>query len=833
MLESIARLVRASFAPRSRAHNSTPLAPKSPGAPGDFGSTPFKPAEISEPAAAASRAAGDDLERVAPRTAIAYRAELSSLFQLLGEDGIVLFSQSLQAASRTRHVGRIGEIFSESVLRLKRIEGDGARRVGALHAVAPLYAAHPLLVGKALATRAAHPELETDAFHAWVRHGIEEFGGDAHALESFLALESHRARAALAARLPGLPLAEASGALRHYLRALTGVSFSLEASGGAGFADFTIRDGGEGRLFLPGRVAIFDNRDHNFALYKMLAAQAAGRCLFGSQADVAALVAAYDDIRAFFFGLGEGAGGLSHIDFAAAPNTAQTRTLPQRPARITADHACSLFTDPPIARAIFDQVEAGRTLHCMRRTYRGVARDLDALTAPLLASRKTLDGANLTSAAVELLFRLALVGDVGGGAQTHYAALIASLRDIVSAHIYVENSTPADSLRATLNIYRLLPPPAFACQEDSSIQTTDANPNIRESAPHSVSSAPQTSDAPTPPASETDARGARDHEPERDADAPQRPNDLHDQRLPSERSERRFLHPEWDFRLGDYRMDWCCVAECVAPTEITETAAPEPPRLHALRREFERLRPRDLAWRHPFSDGEELAIDAVVERHVERRRRAAPTERIYAARVRERRSVATLILLDISRSTGEPVAGANDATRVIDCARAGLLAFAAALESIGDRFALCAFNSRGRDRVAFFRLKNFSESMSAETRLRIAALRPAHNTRLGAATRHATAWLKREAARTKVLIVLSDGLPHDGDYGDVQYAVADSARALHEARAADIKTLGVAIDAGQSDVPLADMFGAGRFARIRNVLELPDRLPRLYRRWTR
>jgi nitric oxide reductase activation protein len=280
-------------------------------------------------------------------------------------------------------------------------------------------------------------------------------------------------------------------------------------------------------------------------------------------------------------------------------------------------------------------------------------------------------------------------------------------------------------------------------------------------------------------------------------------------------------------------MDWCRVAECVAPTEITETAPSEPPTLHALRREFERLRPRDLVWRHPLSDGEELAIDAVVERHVECRRRAAPTERIYAARVRERRSVATLILLDISRSTGEPVAGANDATRVIDCARAGLLAFAAALEAIGDRFALCAFNSRGRDRVAFLRLKDFSESMSAETRLRIAALRPAHNTRLGAATRHATAWLKREAAHTKVLIVLSDGLPHDGDYGDVQYAVADSARALHEARAADIKTLGVAIDAGQSDVLLADMFGAGRFARIRNVLELPDRLPRLYRRWTR
>jgi nitric oxide reductase activation protein len=208
---------------------------------------------------------------------------------------------------------------------------------------------------------------------------------------------------------------------------------------------------------------------------------------------------------------------------------------------------------------------------------------------------------------------------------------------------------------------------------------------------------------------------------------------------------------------------------------------------------------------------------------------------VYAVRRRTTRSVAALLLLDVSRSTGEQITGAEGKgvpRRVLDGEIESVRYLAAALDRLGDRFAVYAFNSQGRQAVRCFQLKAFAEPIHCLPS-RLAALAPTANTRLGAAIRHATQLLLREAARSRLLLVVTDGLPQDSDYGDVTYAVADTAHALAEAQAVGIKPLGVALEAGQDEALLDMLFGRGRYARIREAARLPEALPRLYRRWAR
>lgn len=817
MFRSLARLVRAPL-PKPDSSSVVPV--------GEAAHAADDP-EVALPAACAARFAETAalLDRLSPEIARRYRTQAAPLIARFGEPAFLAVSDLLNAAGNTRYVGRLDEIHRRTMAALAVIAAEPGLCPDALAAVLPLYGRHPMLGALALDVLAGHPELGVSGFVAWLDRARETCGDDVVKLESFLSLNARAARAALDACLPGLALADVTTTLRHYLRALADRPFRITAadSDDPGLA-LDVISGEDTVVTLPRRVALFEERERNFILYKILAAQGAGRHLHGTYApETAALRTVYETTRGYFEGLGEGAGGLSHIDFAAARNTLIERVLPARPTVVSVGATLALYPDGGIARAIFEAVESARVLARMRREFRGVARDTETLTAPLLASRKTLEGAHLTSAAVELLFRLAVVGSVGDGVEAEYAALTAVLRDAIASCL-VPEATVADTLRATLDIHRLLPPPARQREGQGAIP----NSELRiENGEFSRERGRQ--------------EESEEHPDPNPADGESTGNDVSAESAPEENSpdgktlNSQFSilnYPEWDFRIGDYRADWCRVAER-SPDGEAVGALPELPvgAVATIRREFERLKPRETAWRHPFPDGEDIALDALVAHVVERRRRATPSDRLYAARIRDRRSVSALVLLDASRSTGEPVAG-HETRRVIDCEMESLLAFGAALDHIGDRFALCAFNSRGRGDVRFFPLKHFAESLAILPE-RLARLRPTDNTRLGAAVRHATRLLAREAARTKLLILISDGMPQDGDYGDVAYAVADSGRALGEARALGVKTLCVAVDAGGADARLTAMFGAGHFIRIGDPAELPERLPRLYRKWTK
>nr|MBP9635548.1 VWA domain-containing protein [Nitrospira sp.] len=100
----------------------------------------------------------------------------------------------------------------------------------------------------------------------------------------------------------------------------------------------------------------------------------------------------------------------------------------------------------------------------------------------------------------------------------------------------------------------------------------------------------------------------------------------------------------------------------------------------------------------------------------------------------------------------------------------------------------------------------------------------------GAAIRHATSKLLARQAKTRILVVISDGRPLDDGYKD-DYSLEDTRMALREARASGIDPVCITIDK-QADPYLRRMYGDVRYVVIDRVEGLPEKLPRIYHRLT-
>ncbi|MCA1616934.1 MAG: VWA domain-containing protein [Acidobacteria bacterium] len=240
-------------------------------------------------------------------------------------------------------------------------------------------------------------------------------------------------------------------------------------------------------------------------------------------------------------------------------------------------------------------------------------------------------------------------------------------------------------------------------------------------------------------------------------------------------------------------------------------------------------------------DGDDYHLDSVIEHVADRRAARAgggpPSERLYVRRLRKERDVAVSFLLDQSSSTARTIGRhplqpyTNPGRRIIEIEKEGLVLMSEALEAVGDAYSIYGFTSEGRRNVKFYVVKDFSERYSEETERLIGGLNYQHNTRLGAAVRHAAARLSAQEARTRLLIVLSDGRPYDHDYGDARYAREDTREALREARISGITPFCITIDR-DSESELRDLYGEVGYTIIDDVLTLPERMPAIYRRLT-
>jgi nitric oxide reductase NorD protein len=101
------------------------------------------------------------------------------------------------------------------------------------------------------------------------------------------------------------------------------------------------------------------------------------------------------------------------------------------------------------------------------------------------------------------------------------------------------------------------------------------------------------------------------------------------------------------------------------------------------------------------------------------------------------------------------------------------------------------------------------------------------STRMGAAMRHAGAFLRRMPQSKKLLLVLTDGEPADVDVRDPQHLRHDARKAVEALARDGTGTFCISLDP-EADAYVARIFGANRYAVVDRIERLPERLPLLY-----
>lgn len=294
-------------------------------------------------------------------------------------------------------------------------------------------------------------------------------------------------------------------------------------------------------------------------------------------------------------------------------------------------------------------------------------------------------------------------------------------------------------------------------------------------------------------------------------------------------AEQVVRYPEWDRLISRLRPDWCSVSERPVDEDRDDAAgggaadaaareigdrlrAP----LRSLTRQAAVLRRQDL--------GDVFDLGALVDWAVARRLRTASHDRVYQARRHRSAPALVWLLIDQSASTATPYG--RDRGTLLDAVVRSATATALALQHLNVSFAIAGFSSNGRDAVRMRIVKGFEPGGDPAWVSRIASLRPGGSTRLGAAMRHATRRLAERDGASRLLLVLSDGQPHDVDVHDPRYLVEDARRAVHEAGRRAVRAVCLVFPGSAGD-SAQRIFGAGGVRRIGALHDLPRAVSRL------
>ncbi|MGW4485525.1 VWA domain-containing protein [Amycolatopsis sp. NPDC004368] len=301
-----------------------------------------------------------------------------------------------------------------------------------------------------------------------------------------------------------------------------------------------------------------------------------------------------------------------------------------------------------------------------------------------------------------------------------------------------------------------------------------------------------------------------------------------------------FTYPEWDHRAGRYLADWCLVREKRPRSGRSGRGHSDALRrnralLPALTAQLERMAPLGRRRRTRLRHGDDLDLDACVEAMADLRTGRTPGEAVYSALEPVAREVAVAFALDLSSSTAERLPERDDGVRrILDLERESVALLLEAVERVGDSYGVYGFSGTGREDVVLSVVKSLDEPRTPATLRRLTGLVPQHTTRMGPAIRHLTRRLAAHDAQAKLLVLLSDGRPFDLDYGQqygedavLDYALADTTRALAEARRAGVRPYLITVDPAGGDY-LRTICDADEYHVISDPRDLPLALARLY-----
>jgi len=682
-----------------------------------------------------------------------------------------------------------------------------------------------------------------EQFESWARAGL--IAGDTRARRSYYALETRSSNEALRAGDSGVSLESVQGLLRLYVEALTGQPVEI-APLAAVPLETRIADGRT--IHLPTAVSEFGDEELDFRLYKVLAAHAAGQVEFGTyERDTEDLRAAFASLAALYDTSKQDERDSFAIDPAqlamSEPPAVAGGPAIGGPATIDYRQLINLFPIPALARRIFGTIENGRIDRHLRRRYRGLARDLNLIREHLRHRRPKIVDLPPALVPFELLFQVTLLGGALPDAREFYRQVVSELETIVAEYLKAEQTTVADTLMATSRVYTLFQSISMEDAEQQ-VEVPDQLDQEDENSQTEQMAAKREPDARPQRRDARELFNAWNSENEGEFDELDGSEAWTDGETPEqdlEAGEVAFNYDEWDRELVDHRVSWCRVIEKKVKRGsrdfVDDTRERYKGVVSSIRHQFQLMKPENLTRITNELDGEDYDLNAVVDFFIDRRADGQQSERIYTKRLRRRRDVAVSFLLDQSSSTARTIGRhplqpyTHPGRRIIEIEKEGLVLMSEALEAVGDIYSINGFTSEGRRNVKFYVLKDFQEHYSDEVMRRIGGITYQNNTRLGAAIRHATAKLEKQEARTRLLIVLSDGRPYDHDYGDARYAREDTREALRQAKVAGITPFCITIDR-ESESELRDLYGEIGYTIIDDVLSLPERLPGIYRRLT-
>jgi nitric oxide reductase activation protein len=652
--------------------------------------------------------------------------------------------------------------------------------------------------------------LSMNDLEEWVTRGLVASGEHKDRGTAYFSLQTGSSRSAVEGLVKGLELKDVHAVLRSYAEALAGKKLMLRSSsifyknlpGLSRF--FSVTDGE--RIFLPSRIEAFADDELNFMTYKWILTHELGHLLYGTfdvdERELARAATAGSRslaLRVFEFLEDE---RVDHLLGLAYPGLEKDRRtlLQAHLAQRGAASAPSLFEALSLGlpEAEIDAADpAGGALAAQLRAARAEAvrpgcAARDVLGIALSVAAAAGEGAHRQPGAApasfdRLFYRGIIDFDLVAGARAGTARLIDDMAErLASKKVDVPRETVAAAVRS-------LEETAIVDSEELLWQVDDGD---------------------------------------RLAELFEQVQAVIAEMEAEKRLRRSVYYDEWDQSLGDYRKDWCRVREMDMPETspaVYQKALDENYGLVSLlRRHFGLLRPDRIKRFFREERGDDIDLDAVIEALVERHAGITPSDRIYIRREKNLRDVSVAFLLDMSYSTGDVLASGK---RIIDIEREGMVLMAEALESIGDSWAVFGFSSNYRDKVDFHVVHDFDEPFGAAAKSRFAGIVPMAQTRLGAAIRHANRLLARRPSRIRLLILLSDGRPYDIDYGDADYGVEDTRRALLEGRRKGVNSFCITVDKKSRDY-LPHMYGEANYTVIDNVETLPARLPLIYKRLT-
>jgi uncharacterized protein YegL len=290
---------------------------------------------------------------------------------------------------------------------------------------------------------------------------------------------------------------------------------------------------------------------------------------------------------------------------------------------------------------------------------------------------------------------------------------------------------------------------------------------------------------------------------------------------------------EWDYASRSYRPDWTSVYESLhrsgSPAAIDALLDKHAALARRLKRLLDMLKPQERVRLRYQEEGSDLDLDVALRSFVDLKSGVVPDPRINLSHRTSGRNISVTLLLDLSESLNERIPATGQTVLELSQEAVSLLAWV--IDCLGDPCSIAGFRSNSRHEVRYHHLKGFSERWGDAVKARLAAMNAGWSTRMGAALRHAGHYLEHRRADKKIVLLVTDGEPHDIDAEDPAYLRADARKAVEELSARGITVFCLSLDP-RADEYVREIFG--RHWRVLDRIErLPEVLPQLYLRMTR